>query len=94
VNAKVVVCTRDCGIIGFDYPATVEWSKRMQDVKGFVVMTHNTNEVTQAVVNAIVKYKVDYIVFMKYYAPTDNDPHFYRMYTNEVFSLFKVRVNL
>lgn len=89
---KVVVCIRDCGIIGFDYPATVEWRRRMDDLKDFVVMTDKP--VDKAVMTAILKYKVDYVVFMNYYAPKEDNPVLKKMYQNEAFSLFKVMVHV
>ncbi|MBF0489798.1 MAG: hypothetical protein HQL15_04180 [Candidatus Omnitrophica bacterium] len=88
---RVVVCGRDCGIVGFDYPATLEWSRRMEDLKDFVVMTNSS--VDKAIFTAIFKYKVDYIVFMNYYAPKEDNPILKKMYQNGVFSLFKVTVN-
>ena len=85
---KVLVCYRDCGIIGFDYKATVEWHKRIQDVIEFKMLTQHP--VDRAVLTAILKYKVDYIVFMNYYAPKGIDSVLKKIYENEVFSLFKV----
>ena len=89
---KVLVCIRDCGIVGFDYGATVEWEKRMQDLKDFMWMTNKP--VDQAVVTAILKYKVDYIVFMNYYEPQENNPAFKKIYQNEVLALYKVLVRV
>jgi len=88
---KVVVCNRDCGIIGFDYAATLEWKRRMEDMKGFIVMTNKS--VDQPILNGILKYKVDYVVFMKYYEPRKDNPVFKKIYENEVLSLFKVTVH-
>jgi hypothetical protein len=85
---KVVVCYRDCGIIGFDYAAAVEWNNRIQDIKAFRVFSKDA--VDQSVLVAIVKYKADYIVFMKYYAPDQDTPVLKKVYENEVFSLFQV----
>jgi hypothetical protein len=89
---KVPVCIRDCGIVGFDYQAAVEWRRRMEDLKGFVVMTNQP--IDKAVMTAIFKYKVDYIVFMNYYAPKDDNAVLKKMYQNEVFCLFKVMVRV
>ncbi|MBI3602465.1 MAG: hypothetical protein HY209_06200 [Candidatus Omnitrophica bacterium] len=88
---KVVVCIRDCGVGGFDYGALVEWDQRMRDMKDFVVITNHS--VVPAVLTAILKYKVDYIVFMKYYEPPGNISVLKKMYANEAFSLFKVMVH-
>ena len=84
---KVLVCYRDCGIIGFDYLAALEWQKRIKDVEAFKVFI--SEPISQAIVNAITKYKVDYIVFMKYAAPKDNQV-IKKIYQNEVFVLYKV----
>ncbi|MBF0505034.1 MAG: hypothetical protein HQL14_08035 [Candidatus Omnitrophica bacterium] len=88
---KVVVCARDCGIIGFDYAATVEWQKRMQDMKDFVVLLERP--INKAVLVAVLKYKVDYIVFMKYSAPQTDDFILRKIYQNEVFALFQVLIH-
>lgn len=88
---KVLVCYRDCGIIGFDYQAALEWQRRIHDIAEFKVYTDKP--ITDAVVTAITKYKVNYIVFMNYYAPPDNVPIFKKIYQNEVLSLYKVLVN-
>ncbi len=85
---RIIVCTRDCGIIGFDYGATKEWATRMDDLKQFVYMTNQP--INDAVITAIMKYKVDYIVFMKYYEPQRDNEVFQKVYQNEVFSLFKI----
>ena len=87
---KVLVCYRDCGIIGFDYPAAVEWQKRVKDIEEFKVYTDKPIE--HAVVTAILKYKVDYIVFMNYYAPKEDNAVLKKVYQNEVFSLFRVLI--
>jgi len=82
------VCYRDCGIIGFDYKAAVEWYKRINDIKSFKVYTGAPVE--DAVLKAILKYKVNYIVFMKYYGPPGDTSIFKKIYENSVFSLFRV----
>lgn len=89
-NRRVVVCYRDCGIIGFDYGATKEWKQRMADIDAFKVFIKEP--FTQALINGIYKYGADYVVFMKYAAPPDN-ALLKKMYENEVFSLYKVTRN-
>ncbi len=85
---KVLVCYRDCGVVGFDYNAAVEWHKRIQDIEEFRVYAHG--DISRALFNAIVKYKVDYIVFMNYYQPKTENPVLRKLYQNEVFALYKV----
>jgi len=89
---KVLVCYRDCGIVGFDYPAAVEWQKRIKDIEDFKVYTDKP--VQQAVLTAIIKYKVDYIVFMRYYAPKEDNAVLKKIYENEAFSLFQVLIKV
>jgi len=89
---KVLVCYRDCGIIGFDFPAALEWQKRIKDIEDFKVYTQKP--VDKAVITAIVKYKVDYIVFMAYYAPREDNAVLKKLYQNEAFSLFKVLIKV
>jgi len=89
---KVLVCYRDCGIIGFDYPAAVEWQKRIKDIEDFKVYTDKPIE--HAIVTAILKYKVNYIVFMNYYAPKQDNAVLRKMYQNEAFSLYQVLVKV
>lgn len=87
---KVLVCYRDCGIIGFDYAAAVEWQKRLKDVEHFKVFVDG--DIRPAIVKAVTQYRVNYIVFMRYLDPGKNellDP----VYKNEVFSLYKVLSN-
>lgn len=87
---KILVDYRDCGIVGFDYAAAVEWQKRLKDVEHFKVLVDG--DVTPAIVNAVQKYKVNYIVFMNYMRPQKNallEP----LYANEVFALYKVIPN-
>ncbi|MBF0569159.1 MAG: hypothetical protein HQL18_00055 [Candidatus Omnitrophica bacterium] len=87
-NRKVVVCYRDCGVIGFDFKAAQEWQQRVKDVEAFKVMTRG--DIRSALINAIGKYKADYIVFMNYYAPGEGTAFLKREYGNEVFSLYHV----
>ncbi|OGX20099.1 MAG: hypothetical protein A2Y04_05645 [Omnitrophica WOR_2 bacterium GWC2_45_7] len=86
----LVVSYRDCGIVGFDYPAALEWQKRIRDVEPFKVNV--TRSPHQAIKNAISKYKADYIVFLRYASPAKDNPFFQRIYTNRDFALFKVMV--
>jgi hypothetical protein len=85
---KVVVCYRDCGIIGFDYAAAVEWNNRIHDILPFKVFSQEGMD--QAVMTAILKYKADYVVFMKYYGPQNDTQILKKIYQNEVFSLYQV----
>jgi hypothetical protein len=84
----IVASYRDCGIIGFDYKAALEWRQRIKDIEPFKVFT-DPNSIAPAIVSGLYKYKVDYIVFMRYYAPEDN-PLVRKIYENEVFALYKV----
>ncbi len=87
---KVLVCYRDCGVIGFDYKAALEWQKRLKDVEHFKVFIDG--DIKPALVNALTKYKVNYIVFMRYFNPGKNailDP----VYENETFTLYRVVAN-
>ncbi len=86
---KVLVCYRDCGIIGFDYKKAVEWNQRIKDSDGFVM--YSNQPPSQAVINAVLKYKVDYIVFMNYYQPLGSNPVLNKLYQNEVFALYEVK---
>ena len=87
-DRKPLVCYRDCGIIGFDYAAAVEWNKRIRDIKSFKVYTGN--RIDDSVLVAILKYKVNYVIFMKYYGPPGDTPVLKKIYENSVFSLFQV----
>jgi hypothetical protein len=87
-DRKVLVCYRDCGIIGFDYAAAVEWNKRVNDIAPFKVFSREG--IDQAVLIAILKYKVNYVVFMNYYGPDNDTSILKKIYENEVFSLFQV----
>ena len=85
---KLLMCYRDCGIIGFDYKAALEWQKRLADIDAFRVFI--TKPIGSALINALTKYKVDYIVFMRYAAPPDNEV-IKRIYGNDVFVLYQVK---
>ncbi len=88
---KIVCCYRDCGIVGFDYSAAIEWIKRLGEIKSFKVILEENGDFKQALFNAIVNYKTDYIVFMRYYAPKDGAIGFLRkIYENDSFALFQV----
>ncbi|MCB9772377.1 MAG: hypothetical protein H6754_07490 [Candidatus Omnitrophica bacterium] len=87
---KVLVCYRDCGIIGFNYPAAVEWQKRLKTVEHFKVIVDG--DITSSLINAITQYHVNYIVFMRYITPGKNsllEP----IYENETFVLYRVMTN-
>lgn len=86
---KVLVSYRDCGIVGFDYAAAEEWKRRIADVHAYKVFPDEP--VVKALQNAIVKYKTDYIVFLRRLAPEADNNLWQRIYTNEEFVLFKVR---
>jgi len=85
---SVVVSYRDCGIIGFDYPAAREWDRRVRDVKDFKVVVRRFPK--EALVNAVERYGADYIVFMRYASPPKNTPFLQYIYGNKYFTLFKV----
>ncbi len=87
-DRRVVVCFRDCGIIGFDFKATQEWQQRIKDVEEFKVIT--TGNILPPLMNAIQKYHADHIVFMNYNAPKVDVPFLKKLYSNEVFTLYKV----
>jgi len=85
---SLVMSYRDCGIIGFDYQAGLEWKKRLDDIRPFRVLA--TQHIELALFNAIKHYDADYVVFMKYYAPP-NSFLSYELYQNEAFSLHKIK---
>ena len=88
---KVICCYRDCGIVGFDYSAAVEWAKRLRDIEPFKVILDENSDLKQAIMNAIIIYKADHIVFMRYYAPTEGKINFLKkIHENDSFSLFQV----
>ncbi len=87
---KVLVCYRDCGVIGFDYKAALEWQKRLKDVEHFKVFIDG--DIKPALVNALTKYKVNYIVFMRYFNPGKN-AMLDSVYENETFTLYRVVAN-
>lgn len=88
---KVLVCYRDCGIIGFDYKSVLEWQKRLNDVEHFKVFLDG--DITPALINAITKYKVNYIVFMRYLVPNNSSPMLEPVYENDAFALYRVTAN-
>lgn len=87
---KIVMSYRDCGLIGFDYAATVEWQRRLKDIGAFQVFVKKPIE--PALKNAISKYKVNYIVFMNYLDPGENVV-LKKVYRNEVYILYRVLPN-
>jgi hypothetical protein len=87
-NRKVVVCYRDCGIIGFDYEAAKEWSRRIQNVEPFKVFSRE--DIRPALMNAVEKYGANYIVFMKYYEPQQEVSFLRKLYANDIFSLYQI----
>ena len=88
-NRKIVVCYRDCGIIGFDYNAAVEWRKRVHDIETFKFNINQSPK--KAIQNAVVKYHASYIVFLRYTMPGDENSILERVYTNMDFALFKLK---
>ncbi len=85
---KVLVCYRDCGIIGFDYAAALEWQNRIKDIEPLKIYTKDRVDI--AILKAILKYKIDYVVFMKYYGPANDTAILKKIYENTVFSLYQV----
>ncbi len=90
-DRAIICCARDCGIVGFDYNAALEWARRTQDVSSFKVLT--TGDIQSAVTKAIFKYKVQYIVFMHYNAPQGSHAIYRKVYENDSFSLFEIPAN-
>lgn len=86
---KVICSERDKGIVGFDMQAAMEWARRRDDMKSF--KTALTGSVTTAVQKGIIKYKADYIIFMRYAAPRKDTPLLDLVYTNTTLSLYKVK---
>ena len=87
---KIICSYRDCGIVGFDYPAAREWQKRVGHIEPFKIIA--TSDITPAIQNALLRYRVNYIVFMNYNAPPAN-AILQPLYRNDVFSLYKVLIN-
>ncbi|MCA9401492.1 MAG: hypothetical protein KC713_07680 [Candidatus Omnitrophica bacterium] len=86
---KIICSYRDCGIVGFDYGAALEWRRRVKDIKEF---KYNPSEPTKpAIITAIEKYQANYIVFMRYAAPNEDNSIFQRIYTNSDFVLFEIK---
>ena len=86
---KIVASYRDCGIVGFDYQAALEWQRRIKDIRPF---KFDINEPAgTAIRNAIVNYDADYIVFMQHVSPGKDNEILQRVYTNDYFALFKVK---
>jgi len=87
-DRKIIFSYRDCGIIGFDYNAAVEWKKRLNELNDFKVKMDKSPK--KAIQTALVKYKADYIVFLNYAAPKENNSILQRLYANDYFTLCKV----
>lgn len=87
---KVLVCYRDCGIIGFDLNAMLEWQKRVADIESFKVFLEPNHDLESAIKSAIYKYKINYVVFMRYYAPPEDLDGITKVYENDTFSLFRI----
>ncbi len=85
---SIVCCDRDKGIVGFDFQRAKEWEKRREDIIGFKVLKER-EDIRVALGNSIVKYGVDYVVFMNYYAPKPSAT-FQRLYSNNFFSLYQI----
>jgi hypothetical protein len=86
---SVVVCYRDCGIIGFDYQAAREWQMRLKEIEPFKVMVDRP--IAPAILKALFQYKVNYIVFMGYMDPGANS-FLTHEYSNETFALYRVNL--
>ncbi len=86
---KIICSYRDCGIVGFDYNAALEWQRRVHDIEEFKFIIKTSP--LHALKNAITKYDADYIVFMKYAQPSNNISFLKKIYSNEHFSLYQVK---
>lgn len=89
---KVVVCYRDCGIVGFDYKAVLEWQKRIKDIEAFKISIKQP--LIKAVQNAVTKYGADYILFMRYALPENRSKLLELVYSNTDFVLYKIKTYL
>ena len=87
---SVVVCYRDCGIVGFDFKAVEEWTRRLKDVAAFKLLTNSPPLETYK--KAIIKYNASYIVFPRFYAPRGNET-LEKIYANYDFALYKVNMS-
>ncbi len=84
---QIVVSERDCGIVGFDFKAALEWMRRSKKMRAFNIAPSHSP--TPAVRRAILEYGADYVLFMRYAAPR-NSAILERIYTNMDFVLYKV----
>jgi len=84
---SIVFSERDCGIIGFDYAAALEWKKRYRQMNSYRATA--TQSFRTALDRAIFSYDAEYIVFMRYFMMPSND-FFQLAYTNMDFALYKV----
>jgi hypothetical protein len=88
----IIACFRDCGIVGFDYQAGLEWHYRTRDIEPFKVIWDKNIE--PAIINGIFKYRANYIVFMRYYEPpTETHEAYQKIYHNDQFSLYKILIH-
>ncbi|MEW5895784.1 MAG: DUF6798 domain-containing protein [Candidatus Omnitrophota bacterium] len=85
---SIVMSYRDCGVVGFDYQAGEEWKRRLDEIEPFKVFV--TEPLNKVMLTAILKYRVDYIVFMNYVHLPEN-PVLTEVYRNETFKLYKVK---
>ncbi len=91
---SVICCYRDCGIIGFDLNAAWEWAKRVREIEPFKVRLDNNADIRSAMAVGVYKYRVNYLIFMRYYAPqAEASPNFKKVYENDNFSLFEIKIN-
>jgi hypothetical protein len=84
---SVVFSERDCGIVGFDYLAALEWLKRYKAMESF--RSNSVQSYHKALETGIFEYGADYVVFMRYFMPRPNNL-LERVYTNMDFALYKV----
>ena len=89
---SIIMSYRDCGVIGFDYNAGKEWERRLDDINAFQVFVQKP--IDKALLMALAKYNIDYVVFMHYLKPKTDTPAFKSIYENTVFSLYKVNKNI
>ncbi|MCB9721721.1 MAG: hypothetical protein H6756_12700 [Candidatus Omnitrophica bacterium] len=85
---SIIVSYRDCGIVGFDYPALKEWQQRVADLKHFKVIPDGPLQ--PAIVNGLGKYRADYIIFTRFAAPKSSNQTLTKLHENELFTLFRV----
>ncbi len=92
---SVVFSYRDAGIIAFDLDAMAKWLQRRKDLADFRVTIPRGTDLRDDLKNALYKYYVDYIVFMKYASPhSKSQKVLKKVYENDSFTLFHVAQNL